>query len=1217
MDVTARFRADISDMQSKMKQIDRSLTDIQGQTKKTSGGFTVMRNAIGTALGGAAIGVIYKAGQAVSNFAKGSVAAAKDARLADDRIRAIATSMGVLDGVMGGSIQRLSDFAGELQNQTGVSDEVIKQAQAIILTFKDVASSAGEAGGMFDRTTTAAVDLAAAGFGSVEGNAKSLARALQDPLKGLTMLGRQGVTFTEAEKEKIKALTESGQLLQAQELIMGAVEKQVGGTAAATMTAGDKMRVAFDEFQETVGRAVLPLIERVQLFIAERIVPALERFVAYLQANVFPVVQSVFNTFRQAVMDTWMQIQNLYNQLLPIAPLFAPIIAGIVGMVAAYKLMTVGQNAIRAMGMALDALKAKQIALNMAVLANPYVAVAALIVGAIAAIGVAFKMIYDRSKVLRDAVAEVVRIFKEVVGTIVGDVIGTFRSLFGEQKKVGGGFSGFGDILQRVADVAGPVLAGAMKFLGTYLKVAGNIIRVVIKAYEVFFTVIKMVANIVRAVFVMAVQRAISILSSLMDRLGPIGAAVKRVGSAIGTAFSNIPALIRGAIQSAVGMVEGLINKSIDAINALIRAYNAIPFVDDVSEIGAFTFSAFEESANAAAKSGVELGNAAAAARYQAMAGVKDWSAYTNALNGNRQQADATGDSLEETGKKGSKTDKVLERLKKQVDQLKEAMTGARDAIKTIGDMAEKKFGEESMIEKAFGKEGDISSAISAYDQLDAALRDYYASLLRAPNLSRKITRQLETERDAQRGALRQAVSDQIGLYRERARIQQAITDLERDYETQVKGINARYDALDKAAEDNIRRIEAHWAGVIPVLENALKAANDAFDRENAVLQDLIRERDAYLSQVASSFRGFVNQISFGDDPGAGQIRAVLEDRLNAVRQFAANIRTLVARGLDATLVQEFISAGVAGAGQAAAALAAGSQSEIDAINRVQAGLAAEIASFGSFGAEQWYNAGIAQQEAIVAPLRTAAQQAQMALDMGNAARASELAAAQAHAEQLKLDRQAELEQARLDYEAQNTALELQMQATNTKIAEGAAELQAQFTGLRETLPIQMHQIGWASANMTLRGFKERYPHLYNKLNQMMTDLANSMRRETTITVKTVYETEFRNAGPDGVRAMGGPVMARKAYLVGERGPEMLVMGSRSGEIIPNHELGSVPSMTGGMGMRGGGAAGTVINLNVNAGMGADGAEVGRLVVDALRQYERRNGPIPVTVTSS
>jgi len=37
-----------------------------------------------------------------------------------------------------------------------------------------------------------------------------------------------------------------------------------------------------------------------------------------------------------------------------------------------------------------------------------------------------------------------------------------------------------------------------------------------------------------------------------------------------------------------------------------------------------------------------------------------------------------------------------------------------------------------------------------------------------------------------------------------------------------------------------------------------------------------------------------------------------------------------------------------------------------------------------------------------------------------------------------------------------------------------------------------------------------------------------------------------------GTRASGGPVTSGSAYLVGERGPEMLVMGNRGGSIIPN-----------------------------------------------------------------
>ena len=40
----------------------------------------------------------------------------------------------------------------------------------------------------------------------------------------------------------------------------------------------------------------------------------------------------------------------------------------------------------------------------------------------------------------------------------------------------------------------------------------------------------------------------------------------------------------------------------------------------------------------------------------------------------------------------------------------------------------------------------------------------------------------------------------------------------------------------------------------------------------------------------------------------------------------------------------------------------------------------------------------------------------------------------------------------------------------------------------------------------------------------------------------------------------------------------------------------------------------TSITINVHAGMGTDGAEVGRQIVDALKQYQRRNGPVPITV---
>lgn len=123
------------------------------------------------------------------------------------------------------------------------------------------------------------------------------------------------------------------------------------------------------------------------------------------------------------------------------------------------------------------------------------------------------------------------------------------------------------------------------------------------------------------------------------------------------------------------------------------------------------------------------------------------------------------------------------------------------------------------------------------------------------------------------------------------------------------------------------------------------------------------------------------------------------------------------------------------------------------------------------------------------------------------------------------------------------------------------------------------------------------------RMQRIMDNLARSLNRESKITVTTVYRTE---GSPPSTsvepRANGGPVNRNTPYLVGEQGPELFVP-SVSGTIVPNGGSGGGVSM--------GGAS---INLTVNAGMGTNGAEVGRQIVDALKQYTKRNGPVPITV---
>jgi len=189
------------------------------------------------------------------------VAAGEQAATANARIEQIATSMGLFGDQTQVVTNRLVDLANEQARLTGVNQNTIKESQALLLTFKDIASSADEVGGAFDRATQLTLDMAAAGFGSATDNAKQLGKALNDPIAGLTALRRSGIQFTEAQQDQIRTLVESGEVLEAQNLILEEIENQVGGTAAATANSTDKMKVAFSQASESIGMALLPAIE--------------------------------------------------------------------------------------------------------------------------------------------------------------------------------------------------------------------------------------------------------------------------------------------------------------------------------------------------------------------------------------------------------------------------------------------------------------------------------------------------------------------------------------------------------------------------------------------------------------------------------------------------------------------------------------------------------------------------------------------------------------------------------------------------------------------------------------------------------------------------------------------------------------------------------------------------------------------------------------------
>jgi hypothetical protein len=257
------------------KGIRRALTEfkkLEGAGAKSTFALRTMDSAVSNGLKNVAkFGGIAAAGLGLVGFqmAKG----AEFAKQADDRLMAVTKSMNLFGEANVVVAQRLQKLADVQEYELGVTAETIKMTQAKLLTFKNIGREADVVGGAFDRATTAAIDLAAAGFGAAEMNAVQLGKALQDPIKGITALARSGVTFTDAEKAKIKALVESNKMLEAQDTLLKAIETQVGGTAAATVTDTFKIAAAFGHIRDEIGTVLLPVIEKFADFMVKKVVP--------------------------------------------------------------------------------------------------------------------------------------------------------------------------------------------------------------------------------------------------------------------------------------------------------------------------------------------------------------------------------------------------------------------------------------------------------------------------------------------------------------------------------------------------------------------------------------------------------------------------------------------------------------------------------------------------------------------------------------------------------------------------------------------------------------------------------------------------------------------------------------------------------------------------------------------------------------------------------
>ena len=154
---------------------------------------------------------------------------------------------------------RLKEAADELGKATLFDQEDFTQGFALLTSFQSIGVES------FKRVAEAAADVATLTGQDVNSSLLQLAKALQDPVRGLTALSRSGTQFTDQQKEQIKALVESGKELEAQDFILQEIEKQYANAARAAGSAGyagsvDSLQESFRDFQERLATGVQPAV---------------------------------------------------------------------------------------------------------------------------------------------------------------------------------------------------------------------------------------------------------------------------------------------------------------------------------------------------------------------------------------------------------------------------------------------------------------------------------------------------------------------------------------------------------------------------------------------------------------------------------------------------------------------------------------------------------------------------------------------------------------------------------------------------------------------------------------------------------------------------------------------------------------------------------------------------------------------------------------------
>lgn len=240
-DLLIKVGADSYEFKQKSKEIEQNIEQL---SKKLTSMGTAMSLAVTTPI--VALGVT-----AVQAFDGVEKAAAK-----------VRTGIESTGGAAKLSLEELQNYASDLQKVTLFDDDqILNDVTARFLTFTNIA------GENFKKAQKAALDMATTLDVDVKSVVTQLGKALNDPVKNMSALGRMGVQFSKDQQEVIRAMAETNRLGEAQALMLDVLASRYGGQAEAAAKAGlgalTQLKNNWGDFLEQIGEIIMPVVQNI------------------------------------------------------------------------------------------------------------------------------------------------------------------------------------------------------------------------------------------------------------------------------------------------------------------------------------------------------------------------------------------------------------------------------------------------------------------------------------------------------------------------------------------------------------------------------------------------------------------------------------------------------------------------------------------------------------------------------------------------------------------------------------------------------------------------------------------------------------------------------------------------------------------------------------------------------------------------------------------